>query len=291
MLRTVLIESAGLGGQLALTNEINNYPGYVEGNGRELIRNMEEQAREFGVQINTFNRVEEIIPAGSYIGVKAGNAIFPCESVIVAAGRKNKKLGLYNEDNFHNKGISYCALCDGNYFKDKRVAVVGGGDSAVEEAIYLSRIASQVFIIHRRDELRAAGMLQERVAAIKNIKIMRSHVVEGLIGDNMLNGVTVQSLKTNKTSTLTIDGLFVAIGSSPNTGILEGFVELDEGGYVKVNEKMETSISGVFAAGDIRVTPLRQVCTAVGDGAIAAASAERFLSSKNVIDKLNVSNI
>jgi thioredoxin reductase (NADPH) len=277
-LRTVLLEGAGLGGQVAMTEKIENYPGFLGDSGAELISNMEKQAREFGLEIQTFKMVTEVRTDGLLKEVYAGNDLYPCHAVILATGLKTAELNLPRESHFRGGGVSYCAICDANFFNGKSVAVVGGGDTAVEDAIYLSKFASQVFVIHRRDELRAAKILQETAFCTERITFLWSHIVQDLIGTNVLDGLILQDLKTGNEIKLDVDGLFVAIGSRPYTGFLENLVALDDQGFVKVNDRMETSVPGVFAAGDIRVTPLRQVSTAVGDGAIAAISSERFLS-------------
>ena len=277
-LKTILLEGVGLGGQVAVTDKIENYPGFIGASGVELVTNMERQAREFGLQIQTFKMVTKVMLDGLLKEVYAGNDLYPCHAVILATGLKRAELNLPGETRFKGKGVSYCAICDANFFNGKRVAVVGGGDTAVEDAVYLSKFASQVFVIHRRNELRAAKIVQETAFCTERITFFWSYIVQGLIGNNLLEGVILQDLKTGNEIKLDVDGLFVAIGSRPYTGFLENLVALDAQGFVKVNARMETSAPGIFAAGDIRVTPLRQVSTAVGDGAIAGISAERFLS-------------
>ncbi len=277
-LKTILLEGASLGGQVAMTDKIENYPGFIAYSGAELISNMEKQAREFGLEIQTFKMVTEVRTDGLVKKVYAGDELYPCLAVILATGLKTADLSLPREIQFRGRGVSYCAICDANFFNGKSVAVVGGGDTAVEDAIYLSKFASKVFLIHRRDELRATKILQETAFCNERITFLWSHVVQDLIGNNLLEGVILQDLKAGKETKLDVEGLFVAIGSRPYTGFLHDHVALDEQGFVKVNDRMEASVPGVFAAGDIRVTPLRQVSTAVGDGAIAAISAERFLS-------------
>lgn len=277
-LKTLLLEAARLGGQVAMTDKIENYPGFIADSGAQLISNMENQARQFGLEIQTFKMVIQVKADGLLKEVCAGNEVYPCHAVILATGLKKAELSLPRESHFKGRGVSYCAICDANFFNGKSVAVVGGGDTAVEDAIYLSKFASKVFVIHRRDELRAAKILQETALCTEGITFLWSHIVRDLIGNHVLEGVILQDLKTGNESKLDVDGLFVAIGSRPYTGFLQNLVALDQQGFVKVNDRMEASVPGVFAAGDIRVTPLRQVSTAVGDGAIAAISAERFLS-------------
>lgn len=282
-LKTILLEGAGLGGQVALTDQIENYPGFIGNSGAELIKNMEKQARGFGLEIHTFKMVTKVILDGLIKEVYAGEDLYPSDVIILATGLKTAELNLPKEINLRGKGVSYCAVCDANFFNNKRVAVVGGGDTAIEDAIYLAKFASQVFVIHRRDELRATKILQETAFCNEKITFIWSHIVQGLIGDNLLEGVILQDRKTGKETKLDVEGLFVAVGSQPYTGFLSGLVSLGEQGFVKVNARMETSVPGIFAAGDIRDTPLRQVSTAVGDGAIAAISAEKFV--REVRDK------
>ncbi|MDR3603223.1 MAG: thioredoxin-disulfide reductase [Syntrophaceae bacterium] len=288
-LKTILLAEAGLGGQVAMTDKIENYPGFIGNSGVELIGNMETQAREFGLQIQPFKMVTKVALEGRLKEVYAGNDLYPCYAVILATGLKTVELNLPGETRFKGKGVSYCAICDANFFSGKRVAVVGGGDTAIEEAVYLSKFASQVFIIHRRDELRAAKIVQETAFCNEKITFFWSHIVQDLIGKHSLEGVILQDLKTGNEVKLDVDGLFVAVGSRPYTGFLKNLVSLDGEGFVRVSDRMETSVPGIFAAGDIRVTPLRQVSTAVGDGAIAAISAERFLSEIKVKEGCEIS--
>ena len=279
-LRTVLLEGAGLGGQVATTDMIENYPGFIEISGSELIGTMEKQARRFGLEIKTFTKVHQIILSGSLRKVYAHDDVYSCRAIILAGGQKRSGLNLDREDEFSGKGVSYCAVCDANFFKEKRVAIVGGGDTAIEDAIYLSRVASKVIVIHRRDELRATKILQEIAFCNEKIEFLWSHTIQNIVGNSFLEAVIVYDLKNRCEKKLEVEGLFVAIGSHPHTDFLNTLIKRDELGYVVVDNKMETSLPGIFASGDIRATPLRQIATAVGDGAIAAISAERYLSEK-----------
>ena len=231
---------------------------------------MEKQARRSGLEIKTFTKVHKITLNEPIRKVYAGDDIYPCRTIILAGGQKRSGLNLAGEDGFIGKGVSYCAVCDANFFKEKRVAVVGGGDTAIEDALYLSKFASKVIVIHRRGELRATKILQENAFCNKKITILWNHTVKGIIGVSHLEGMIIKDVETGKDTRLEVDGLFVAVGSHPHTDILKDLIDMDEQGYVKVDDKMQTSIPGIFAAGDIRLLSLRQIATAVGDGAIAA---------------------
>lgn len=284
-LKAVLLEAESLGGQIITTDKIENFPGFLGSSSAELIAAMENQARGFGLEIRTLTKVDEIRGKNQIKEVVCGNDIFECKSVILATGHKNAETGIPGEDDYRGKGISYCAVCDANFFTGRNVAVVGGGDTAVEEAIYLSKFASHVYLIHRRNSLRATKILQEHAFANEKISIIYNSVIQGFNGGDALTGLTVKDLVSGQVSELKVDGLFVAVGSKPNNGFLRNLVELDEQGHIVVDSKMETSVPGIFAAGDIRVTSLRQVATAVGDGAMAAISAERFISENKPLQE------
>ena len=277
-LKTLLLEAESLGGQIITTDKIENFPGFMGNSSFELISIMENQAREFGLEIRTLKKVDEIRSIDSQKEVVSGNDIFQCKSVILATGHKNAETGIPGEEEYRGKGISYCAVCDANFFTDRIVAVVGGGDTAVEEAIYLSKFASHVYLVHRRGSLRATRILQEQAGANEKISIIYNTVIQGFRGKNALTGLVLKNVESGNVTELKTDGLFVAVGSRPNNEFLRNLVELDEQGHIAVDSKMETSVPGIFAAGDIRVTSLRQVATAVGDGAMAAISVERFIS-------------
>ena len=277
-LKTLLLEAESLGGQIITADKIENFPGFMGNSSFELISIMENQAREFGLEIRTLKKVDEIRSIDSQKEVVSGNDIFQCKSVILATGHKNAETGIPGEEEYRGKGISYCAVCDANFFTDRIVAVVGGGDTAVEEAIYLSKFASHVYLVHRRGSLRATRILQEQAGANEKISIIYNTVIQGFRGKNALTGLVLKNVESGNVTELKTDGLFVAVGSRPNNEFLRNLVELDEQGHIAVDSKMETSVPGIFAAGDIRVTSLRQVATAVGDGAMAAISVERFIS-------------
>jgi thioredoxin reductase (NADPH) len=277
-LKTVLLEAESLGGQIITTEKIENFPGFIGSSSVELIAIMENQARDFGLEIHTLTKVDEIRLNNAHKEVICGNDIFQCKSIILATGHKNAETGISGEDDYRGKGISYCAVCDANFYTDGTVAIVGGGDTAVEEAIYLSKFAAHVYLIHRRGSLRATKILQEQAFANAKISIIYNTVIQGFRGSSALTGLILKDLEGGKITELNVDGLFVAVGSKPNNGFLKNLVELDEQGHIVVDSKMETSVPGIFAAGDIRVTSLRQVATAVGDGAMAAISVERYIT-------------
>lgn len=284
-LDTLIIEKGQDGGQIAITNEIENYPGQLlEGEtGPSLVARMTEQAEKFGVE-----RVSDVIKSASLDGeVKklTGNKDeYLAKTVILATGAFPRPIGCKNEAKFVGKGISFCATCDAAFFEDFEVFVVGGGDSAVEEAMYLSKFARKVTVIHRRDELRAAKSIQEKAFANPKMHFLWDSVVEEADGDELLSKIVVKNVKTGELTTVEADeedgmfGLFGFIGLLPNTKLYEGLVDMD-GGYVKTDDNMRTNLPGVFAAGDLRVKSLRQVVTAAADGAIAAMQAEHYISN------------
>lgn len=275
-LRTILFTGSQPGGQAALTHKIENYSGVVDVEGFTLVSTMMEQAGNFGCEIS-FASVLDVKLSGEEKLVITDEGEYITSTVIVATGAKNRRMGLENEESLIGKGISFCATCDGSFFKDRPVAINGGGDSALTEALYLSNICSKVYLIHRRQGFRAAQILVDRVRANKKINLVLDSTVTALNGDP-LNSLEVTNKVTGETKNIAVDALFVAIGNIPNTDIFKGQLDLNEGGYIRTNEKMETNIEGVYAAGDVRITPMRQVITACADGAIAANSAIEYLS-------------
>ena len=284
-LSTLIIEKGQDGGQIAITDEIANYPGQMlEGeSGPSLIARMTEQAKRFGAE-RCSDTIKSVELEGEVKKLVGANGEYQAKSVIIATGALPKPIGCENEGKFTGKGISFCATCDAAFFEDFEVYVVGGGDSAVEEAMYLTKFARKVTIIHRRDELRAAKSIQERAFANPKIAFMWDSVVVQVDGDELLTSMTVKNVKTGELTTVTADeedglfGLFGFIGYNPNSGLFDGILDM-ENGYIKTDENMHTNIPGVFAAGDIRVKSLRQVVTAAADGAIAAMQAEHFVNN------------
>ena len=277
-LKTVLLEKMIPGGQVLTTYEVENYPGFTEKIlGSVLMQNMEEQAKGFGLDI----RLEEVINVdleGEVKKITTREQAYESKTVIIASGAAPQPLNVKGEKEFTGKGVSYCATCDGFFFKNKEVAIVGGGNTALEEALYLARVASKVTVIHRRDQLRAAKILQERAFENEKINFMWDSVIDSLAGETKLNNIKVKNVKTNEITQLNIDGLFISIGLLPNSDIFTNKLEI-EGGFIKTDEDMKTSVAGVFAAGDIRVKPVKQIVTAASDGAISAVSAEKYIEN------------
>lgn len=284
-LDTLIIEKGKDGGQIAITNEIENYPGQiVEGeSGPSLIARMTEQAKKFGAERVT-DTIKEVSLEGPVKKIVCTNGTYESRAVIIATGASPKPIGCKNEAEFVGKGVSFCATCDANFFEDFEVYVVGGGDSAVEEAMYLTGFARKVTLIHRRDELRAAKSIQEKAFKNPKLEFMWDTVVEEVNGDGMLSSMTVKNVKTGELKTIEADpedglfGLFGFIGYNPKSDLFVGQVDM-ENGYIVTDENMHTNIEGVFAAGDIRKKSLRQVVTAAADGAIAAMQTEHYISN------------
>jgi len=278
-LDAVVIEKAVPGGQILVTDWIENYPGFPEGlTGADLIQKMTEQVARFGVPV-TYDEVLSIEKTpDNVIHVKLSNRILTAKAAVVVTGASPKKLGVPGEDEFYGRGVSACATCDGPFFKNNVVAAVGGGDTAVQEAIFLTRFAQKVYLIHRRDELRAARLLQERVFANEKIEMVWDSVVTAINGSMAgVTGVSIKNVKTGQESELKVEGCFLWVGITPNTAFLKDMVQCNDAGFIVVNARMETSVPGIYAAGDVRNTPLRQVATAVGDSAIATVEAARYI--------------
>ncbi|MEE8703577.1 MAG: thioredoxin-disulfide reductase [Olsenella sp.] len=285
-LDTLLIEKGQDGGQIAITNEIENYPGSkVEGeSGPSLIKRMSEQVAKFGAE-RVSDTIKSVELDGDVKVLHGANADYQAKAVILATGAHPRPIGCKNEEKFVGRGISFCATCDANFFEDFEVYVVGGGNSAVEEAMYLTNYARKVTVIHRRDQLRADELVQEKAFKTPKLHFMWNSVVEEVDGDDLLNKMIVKNTKTGELTTIEADpedglfGLFGFIGNLPNTDFLKGAVELDDHGYIKTDEDMHTNVKGVFAAGDVRPKSLRQVVTAAADGAIAAKQAYKYVDS------------
>ena len=284
-LSTLVIEKGQDGGQIAITNEIENYPGQVEGDsGPSLIARMTKQCEHFGVErvSDMIKEVELTGPVKKLIGVKGE---YEAKCVIIATGAFPRPIGCKNEGKFVGKGISFCATCDASFFQDLEVYVVGGGDAAVEEAMYLTKFARKVTIIHRRDELRAAKSIQEKAFKNEKLHFMWNTVVDEVDGeDDIISKMIVKNTKTGELTTIEADeddglfGLFGFIGLLPKSDLFEGVIDMDKG-YIKTDDNMHTNVEGVYAAGDIRVKSLRQVVTAAADGAIAAMQAEKYIAN------------
>ncbi|MDR1581566.1 MAG: thioredoxin-disulfide reductase [Synergistaceae bacterium] len=281
-LRTLIVEKGADGGQIAITDEIENYPGQIAGeSGPSLIARMTEQAKKFGAE-RVNDVVKEVRLSGPVKEIVCGGGSYRAKSVIAATGANPRPIGCKGEEAFVGKGVSYCATCDANFFEGLDVYVAGGGDSAVEEAVYLTKFARKVTVIHRRGELRAAKSIQEKAFANPKIFFFWDSVVEELHGDELLCGITVRNVKTGELTRVDANeddgmlGLFGFIGFIPRSELFRGMLDMD-GGYIVTDEDMHTNIPGVFAAGDVRKKSLRQVVTAAADGAIAAVQAEKYL--------------
>lgn len=284
-LSALIIEKGPAGGQIALTDEIENYPGQTaEGEtGASLIARMKEQALKFGAEF-ALDQITEVSLDGEIKVLKSAKKEYLAKNVILATGARPRPIDCKGEKEYVGRGVSYCATCDANFFTGLEVYVVGGGDSAVEEALYLTKFARKVTIIHRREELRAARSIQEKAFAEPKIAFLWDTVVEELGGADVLSEMRVKNVKTGEISRIIADeadglfGLFGFVGTIPNSSLFEGKVETDAYGYIKTDENMRTSLPGVYAAGDVRVKSLRQVVTAVADGAVAAVQVEKRLS-------------
>ena len=279
MQKTLILEKLGYGGQILVTDEIENYPGFPKGiKGPELSVMMEQQTRRFGAEMR-YEEVEGVENLDQPLKlVHTSEGAYAGKTVIIAAGGSHKKLGVPGEDELSGRGVSYCAVCDGNFFRGQDVVVVGGGDAALDEGGYLSGIVNKVTVIHRRDQLRASQILQERSFANPKIDFLWSHVVEEFQGEPDLEHALVRNLKTQEVSKFPAAGAFIYIGFESNSGFLKGHVPLDEFGHVYTDISMSTEIPGVYACGDIRVNSDRQLGNAVGDGITAALSAYKYIT-------------
>ncbi|MFH1003201.1 MAG: thioredoxin-disulfide reductase [Chloroflexota bacterium] len=279
-LKSRLVERGIFGGQIVNGPWVETYPGFPEGlSGYDLAELMHQQAIKYGLE--TVNvEVTGLTPGTSSHTVLTSEGKLEAETVIIAAGAEHTRLGAPGEEKFAGKGVAYCATCDGFLFRDKMVAVVGGGDTALTDALELAQHASRVYVIHRRDQLRAGKVLQERALAQPKMEFIWDTVVDEVLGDKLVSELKLRQVRTGKTSRLKVDGVFVAIGVRPNSQPFAGVVELDPAGGIVTDDMMATAVPGIFAAGDIRRNSVRQVASAVGDGATAALAAARYLQSK-----------
>lgn len=274
-LKTLLLEKLFVGGQITTTHLLENYPGFPEGvEGMQIGLLMQQQAERFGLETG-YEEVTQVELTETPKRIHAGNTVHTADTVILCMGAQPRLLGLPREDTLRGQGVSYCATCDGAFFKDQQVAVVGGGDTAIEDALYLSRLAAKVYVIHRRDELRASQILQDRLKQAPNVEMVWSSRVVEIQGEQHMERILVEGMDGSNRRELDIQGLFIAVGTLPQTELVAGQVTLEQGAIV-ADEKMRTNLPGVFAAGDIRVTPLRQVVTAAADGALAAMAAVEY---------------
>ena len=276
-LSSLLLEKGLAGGQMTEAGQIENYPGFPEGiSGLELGQLIHQQAEKYGLKTVMAEATGIELQEGQKI-VKTAEGNFTAKAVIIASGSERRKLGVPGEKEFAGKGVSYCATCDGAFFKELPVAVVGGSNAAITEALHLSKFASRVIVIHRRNQLRATRILQEKAFSEPKIEFLWDTIVEEIEGEDLVKRIKLRQVKTGQNSTLDIDGIFVSIGFKPNTDYLKGILSLDATGAVITNDRLETNIPGIFAAGDIRHNSAQQVITAAGDGATAAIYAERFI--------------
>ena len=284
---TALIDISMMGGQPSNYLELENYPGFPIIGGYDLMEKFEEHADKFGVQKFPMQEIERVDLVSNSKLIVTKEAEFKAKTVIIATGAQPMKLGVPGEKEFVGRGVSYCAVCDGAFYKGKTVAVVGGGNSAVEEAMYLTKFAEKVYVIHRRDELRADKIVQERAFKNEKLEFIWNSVVKEIKGDDLVHTVVLENVKSKEISNLAVNGVFPYIGIVPNVENFSGQVEQDAGGFIITDETMKTSIEGVYAVGDVRKTPLRQVITPAADGAVGAVYAVKFIESlKDVPQKV-----
>lgn len=282
--KTAILDISMFGGQPSNYLELENYPGFSLIGGFELMEKFEEHADKFGVEKFPMVEIENVRLTSDIKEIETTDTIFKAKSIIIATGAQAKKLEIKGEEEFKGRGVSYCAICDGAFYKDKTVAVVGGGNAAVEEAMYLTKFAQKVYLIHRRDELRADRIVCERAVKNEKLEFILSNIPLEIRGTNTVEKVILKDLKTNEQKELKIDGIFPYIGFSPNVDNFNGQLQQNAQGFIETDINMHTSIEGVFAAGDVRNTPLRQVITAASDGAIAACNAVKYIESLTAIN-------
>jgi thioredoxin reductase (NADPH) len=274
---TVIIERNVTGGQIALTSDIENYPGIDTINGFDLGQAMQQQAEKYGAEM-AFANVTGIEPEEGGHLVRTDDGDYLAKALIVTAGADYNKLGVPGEERLTGKGVSYCGTCDAAFFKDQEVAVVGGGDAALDEGLFVARYASKVHVVHRRDQLRASAVLQERAFANAKMDFIWDTVVESIDGESKVESVHLRNVKTDEERDLVVSGVFIFIGQTPNTSVVEGLLDTDAGGHIIVNQWMETNVPGIFAAGDIRNNSARQVVTSSGDGVTAVIRADHYIT-------------
>ena len=278
-LQPLVIEGIAAGGQLMLTTDVENYPGFPDGiMGPDLMAKFREQAERFGTEFLTADATSVDL-SGPEFSVAVGDTQHTARTIIISTGAKARMLGLDSEHRLLGHGVSTCATCDGFFFRGKDIAVIGGGDSALEEANFLTRFADKVTLVHRRKELRASKIMQDRAFANTKIEFRWNSVVEEVVGDGRVEGMTLRDVETGATDTISLSGLFVAIGHDPNTQLFKGQIDLDENGYILAHDGMKTSVPGVFACGDVQDHVYRQAITAAGTGCMAALEAERYLEA------------
>jgi thioredoxin reductase (NADPH) len=280
-LNPLVIEGFAWGGQLMITSDVENYPGYADGVlGPEMMQDLRRQAERFGTEFLT-DDVTKVDFSERPFRVWVGDDEYRAEAIVISTGANARQLGLESEKRLQGRGVSYCAVCDAAFFKEKEIVVVGGGDSAMEEATFLAKFASKVTVIHRRGSFRASPIMVDRARSNETIEFLLDSVVEEVLGEETVTGVVVRNLKTNERTELPADGFFVAIGHDPNTALFRGQLDMDEAGYIETKGKTtETNVEGVFAAGDVQDHVYRQAVTAAGSGCMAALDAERFLTAQ-----------
>ena len=280
-LEPLVISGNQLGGQISITNEVENYPGFPEGTtGPELVELMRKQAEVFGARLVIDEVTKVDASNGSPFILETHSETYEAEAVIIAVGASPKRLGIPGEEEFIGRGVSFCATCDGFFFREKDVVVVGGGDSAMEESLFLTRFATQVQVIHRRDKLRAGEALKRRASKNEKLDFVWDTVLEEIVGNGSVESIKTRNVKTGDKTVMETDGVFIFIGHYPNSALFKGQLEMDELGYLKVDEKLMTSVPGLFAAGEIMDPVFRQIATSVGQGTMAAMMTERWLEEQ-----------
>jgi len=280
-LAPVVISGNQLGGQISITSEVENYPGFPEGTtGPELVALMQKQAEHFGARIVIDEVTEVDLTQGSPFTLKTYGETYQADAVIITVGASPKRLGVPGEEEMIGRGVSFCGTCDGFFFRDKEIVVVGGGDSALEEALFLTRFAKHVKVIHRRDELRGGETLKRRAFANEKISFVWDTVVEEILGDGKVEAVRLRNVKTDDVQTMPTEGVFIFIGHYPNSSLFKGQLGMDERAYLLTDDHMMTSVPGVFAAGEVQDSVFRQIATSVGQGTAAAMMAERWLEEQ-----------